>query len=112
MDKKLRRQKWSQCHAWDKKYQLFGTGESAVLIYREGQEGSTKKAAAEAAAVTNAETAAAADRRASPLEADARGVPWVVACVAEQDEPLVAAALALHARPLVHPGRALRALFA
>lgn len=61
MDKKLRRQKWSQCHAWDKKYQLFGTGESAVLIYKEGQEGSTKKAAAEAAAVTNAETAAAAE---------------------------------------------------
>eukprot|EP00966_Prymnesium_polylepis_P013144 303391-Prymnesium_polylepis.1 len=46
-----------------------------------------------------------------PLEADARGVPWVVARVAEQNEPLVAAAIALHARPLIHPGKGTEGLF-
>ena len=47
-----------------------------------------------------------------PLEADARGVPRLVACVAEQNEPLVVAAIARHARPLVHPGKGTEACFA
>ena len=33
-DKKLRREKWSQGHAWVKKYKLFGDGDAAVLICR------------------------------------------------------------------------------
>ena len=32
-DKKVRRERWSQGHAWVKKYALFGTGSATVLMY-------------------------------------------------------------------------------
>ena len=33
-DKKVRRERWHQGHAWVKKYALFGTGSATVLIYQ------------------------------------------------------------------------------
>ena len=35
-DKKKRRLRWSQGHAWVKKYALFGEGDAALLIYNDG----------------------------------------------------------------------------